>query len=388
MTVPGTLAATVAEGSDVTEGAKSDAAAVGDNDGSISAKLRGLVKWAFERMPNSLGQKIMAESLSVTLASDLGSTTAPATTDRGIVTRPIPTASPAVAAAWTHATALDTAIVVACGGYDCCVLQFNGAGYSVGQIAIEATVDGTTWVAVSGNVMNDPGNRIILIDLSIYSGDIFVLPSGGFAQVRARLASAIDAGSLSLTLQAMDSVAPVFLTNVTQYDRTALQATVWGPYAHDAGIGSGAANPFLIAGRAHSAADSAPGNKVSATGDATRVSTDRDGVVHVRPHGARIWDAEFDGAAQQTNATLKAAAGSGLSLLVTAIVCSVAGAVDVSLLDGSGGAVKWKGRFAAATAPVAITLNTPIKLTANTLLALTTSAAVGVSLTVTGYTAE
>jgi len=60
----------VADGSDVAEGATADAAVVTDVAGTISGKLRGLVKWAFERMPASLGQKTKAASLPVTLASD------------------------------------------------------------------------------------------------------------------------------------------------------------------------------------------------------------------------------------------------------------------------------------------------------------------------------
>ena len=70
LTVDGTVAATVASGADVTEGAVLDAAVTTDTTGTLSGKLRGLVKWAFERMPASLGQKAMAASLPVVVASD------------------------------------------------------------------------------------------------------------------------------------------------------------------------------------------------------------------------------------------------------------------------------------------------------------------------------
>jgi hypothetical protein len=63
-------AVTVADGADVAEGATTDTAVVTDTSGTVSGKLRGLVKWAFERMPASLGQKTMAASLPVVLASD------------------------------------------------------------------------------------------------------------------------------------------------------------------------------------------------------------------------------------------------------------------------------------------------------------------------------
>lgn len=63
-------AVTVADGADVAEGATTDSAVVTDAAGTVSGKLRGLVKWAFERMPASLGQKTSANSLPVVVSSD------------------------------------------------------------------------------------------------------------------------------------------------------------------------------------------------------------------------------------------------------------------------------------------------------------------------------
>lgn len=60
----------IADGSDVTEGSIADAAVISDSPGTISGKLRGLVKWAFENMPASLGQKGMFASFPVTIAID------------------------------------------------------------------------------------------------------------------------------------------------------------------------------------------------------------------------------------------------------------------------------------------------------------------------------
>lgn len=60
----------IAAGGSVDIGAVADAAVVTDTTGSLSGKLRGLVKWAFERMPASLGQKAKAASLPVVIASD------------------------------------------------------------------------------------------------------------------------------------------------------------------------------------------------------------------------------------------------------------------------------------------------------------------------------
>jgi len=54
----------------VATGATTDAAVVTDAVGTLSSKLRGLVKWAFERMPAALGQALMNASLPVAIASD------------------------------------------------------------------------------------------------------------------------------------------------------------------------------------------------------------------------------------------------------------------------------------------------------------------------------
>ena len=63
-------AVTIADGADIAEGATTDAAVTTDTSGTVSGKLRGLVKWAYERMPTSLGQKVMAASLPVVISSD------------------------------------------------------------------------------------------------------------------------------------------------------------------------------------------------------------------------------------------------------------------------------------------------------------------------------
>jgi hypothetical protein len=66
----GSLTVDVPAGSDVTTGNTSDAAVITDTTGTVSGKLRGLVKWAAERMPASLGQKAQAASFPVVLPSD------------------------------------------------------------------------------------------------------------------------------------------------------------------------------------------------------------------------------------------------------------------------------------------------------------------------------
>jgi hypothetical protein len=62
--------ATIADGANVVEGSLADTAIITDTTGTINGKLRGLVKWAFERMPASLGQKLMSTSFPVVISSD------------------------------------------------------------------------------------------------------------------------------------------------------------------------------------------------------------------------------------------------------------------------------------------------------------------------------
>jgi hypothetical protein len=66
-------AVTIADNGNVVQGAIADAAIITDTTGTLNGKLRGLVKWAFERTPASLGSKTSANSLPVVVASDQAS---------------------------------------------------------------------------------------------------------------------------------------------------------------------------------------------------------------------------------------------------------------------------------------------------------------------------
>lgn len=63
-------AVTIADGDDTALGATTDAAVTTDTTGTVSGKLRGLVKWTAERMPAALGQTTMAGSFPVVIASN------------------------------------------------------------------------------------------------------------------------------------------------------------------------------------------------------------------------------------------------------------------------------------------------------------------------------
>ena len=109
-------AVSIADGSDVAEGATTDAAVVTDTTGTLSGKMRGLVKWAFERMPTSLGQKAMAASLPVVIASDQSAVPVSGTvavtgalTDAELRATPVPVSGTVVANATGYLIRLDEA---------------------------------------------------------------------------------------------------------------------------------------------------------------------------------------------------------------------------------------------------------------------------------------
>lgn len=128
-------AVTVADGADAAEGATTDAAIVTDTTGTVSGKLRGLVKWAFERMPASLGQKAMVASLPVVIASDQASVPVSA------AALPLPSGAATLAAQTQPGVDIGDVTINNAAGASAVNIQDGGN---------TITVDGT--VAVSGSV--------------------------------------------------------------------------------------------------------------------------------------------------------------------------------------------------------------------------------------------
>lgn len=160
-------------------------------------------------------------------------------------------------------------------------------------------------------------------------------------------------------------------------------AQVQGTVAHDVGAGQ---NPVAVGAVAETPDDTAPANQVSAEGDVVRIAADRDGAVYTHPHPPRIWHVSTEYTTTQTDATVKAAPGAGLSLYITDIYLAVNAAVNVTLEEGTT-VLKWKYYASGQGDGASVNFTTPIKITANTLISVTTSAAVTLTLVVTGYTA-
>lgn len=190
------------------------------------------------------------------------------------------------------------------------------------------------------------------------------------------------AGAVSGTEMQVDVVT---MPNVTLAAGTNTNEVV-GDVAHDAAL---AGNPIVIAGAAQNTDDTAPPNRVSAEGDATRIATDWDGAVFVRPHGPQIWSYHLDTSTAQTDASVHAAPGAGLSLYVTDIIISLGAATALNVFFEEG-ASKVLGPYyleAINGRGMHIKFGTPKKVTANTALTVTTSASVAHCVDVTGFTA-
>lgn len=101
----------------------------------------------------------------------------------------------------------------------------------------------------------------------------------------------------------------------------------------------------------------------------------------------RLWSVSVDYAAAQTNTTIKAALGLGLSIYITDIfVSNGATAGNITLLDGSGGSVLFEF-YPGVNGGCDRNLKTPIILSDNTLLAITSTTVTTHSITVGGFVA-
>lgn len=142
--------------------------------------------------------------------------------------------------------------------------------------------------------------------------------------------------------------------------------------------------PVWICGTAETPGDSVPAVQVSAEGDATTLTTDREGAVYTHPHSPRMW---HDAAEYTSNQTMKAAPGAGLSFYITDIMLSCNGVVTVRIREDTA-VVKFRHYAGGVGSFVAVNFHKPIKFAANTEITYATSnAAVLVSVTVCGYTA-
>lgn len=179
-------AVTVADGADIAEGATTDAAVITDTTGTISGKLRGLVKWAFERMPASLGQKTMANSLPVVLASDQSVIPAPSTASNVL-------------------DFLNEAVSIAVVGNQTVGFHALDTAFS-GTLSCEISMDGgATWSETDyyNPLSGYPYNRVERY-AGGFSSDFVISTAPGVTNARVRVQT-YTSGSVTVTLSATSS---------------------------------------------------------------------------------------------------------------------------------------------------------------------------------------
>ncbi len=209
--------------------------------------------------------------------------------------------------------------------------------------------------------------------------DVLTVPADPFG-VNADAASATGSVSAKLRFIAATGIP------ITALPASTNTIEVVGDIAHDTGVSG---NPVQVAGAAIAMADSAPGNRVSAAADVTRIGTDLDGTVFVHPHGPQIWHYHLDTSTAQTDTTVHASPGGALCLYVTDIVFSSGAATAINLFFEEG-ASKVLGPYyleAIAGRGMALHFQTPKKITAATALTLTTSASIAHCVDITGFVA-
>lgn len=157
-------------------------------------------------------------------------------------------------------------------------------------------------------------------------------------------------------------------------------------FADDAAVTLGTSKGNITTGVAVQTDGTDP-TAVSAEGDAAALRTDMNRLLIVNQTHPRFWHVSADYASAQTNVSVKAAPGAGLSLYITDLTISNgATAGNITLLDGSGGTVLYK-IYPGITGGVDKQLRSPIKLTANTALCLTSTSCTTHSIFVSGYIA-
>lgn len=245
--------------------------------------------------------------------------------------------------------------------------------------ALSVTSDGS--LRVSGS----SGTTQYAEDAAHASGDSLCM-AGAVRRDTAAVGSGTDGDNSTLNVDASGRLWAIAAQSGTwTVGLSAGTATneVVGDAADDAAT---AGNPVLVGGVAVETDGTDP-TTVSAEGDAAYLRTDRARRLLVSEHHPRSFFTSADYSGAQTNTSVQAAPGAGLSLYITDIVISNgATAGNITLLDGSGGTVKFEV-YPAINGGVSISLRQPIRLTANTALCITSTTVTTHSVNIGGYTA-
>jgi len=194
----------------------------------------------------------------------------------------------------------------------------------------------------------------------------------------------IDDNAASLTVDNSDiTAAATSLAVMDDWDNTASDgASVSGDVAHD---GADAGEPVKVGYKAYTLDGTVPQTAV-AEADRVNAISDLQGIQFVHTAHPMFTSASVDYAIAQTNATVIAAPGAGSLYITDIFLSNGATAGNVTLLNGSGGAVVWEC-YPAINGGASFCPRNPIKLSATTLLAITSTTVTTHSLTVCGFTA-
>jgi hypothetical protein len=322
-------AATVADGADVAQGATTDAAVITDTTGTLSGKLRGLVKWAFERMPSSLGQKAMAASLPVVLASD--QVAIPVTANVGT----------------TNGLALDGTLT---GGTQKAIARGAAKG-ATAAADVTSTAEGADHQAVDVQIYHGGTTKDPTATRALTSADVVTAAQGAAAAVAGAWPTKVTDGTSVVAVKAAstapaatDPAAVVAISpntpdvGVKQATAANLNAQVVGAVAHDA---VDAGNPMKMGGKVIAAAGTP--SFVSATGD--RVDAAFDGAGRQMVVDPANWTITHIPAANTKATASKGAGAAGVKHVLTSLYvgCQNSGAAAAAMLtiqvrDGATGA--------------------------------------------------
>lgn len=263
----------------------------------------------------------------------------------------------------------DLVVVTAAGEMN--VLASAQPGVDIGDVTVN-NAGGASAVNIQ-----DGGNS-----LTVDNATLSVV-GGGTEATALRVTIASDSTGL---ISVDDNASSLTVDGTVTANQGTANATPWevaGDVAHDAVV---AGNPVRISGTAEIVDDTAPTVQVSAEGDATTLTVDRDGALFTHPHPPRAWHTSNEYTTAQTDTSVKAAPGAGLSLYITDIVITLNAAVTVTIEEGTT-VLKFRYYGSGQGDGVSSHFIVPIKITANTAITVTTSAAVTVFLSLNGYTA-
>lgn len=190
-----------------------------------------------------------------------------------------------------------------------------------------------------------------------------------------------DVGAIALDADGAVQVADG--GNSLTVDGTVTASNAAGDIAHDS---SDSGNPVKTGSKAYNFDGTEPGTAV-AEGDRTHNISDLYGRPYVEITHPRFWSVSADYASAQTNTSVKATPGASLKLYLTDIIISNgATAGNITLLNGSGGAVLLE-LYPAVNGGMTSSFRTPIALSADTALCITSTTVTTHTITICGFIA-